>query len=136
MNKYMFPALFELGETKGYCITFPDLPGCITEAETIEEGLDNAKENLELWLWSMEEDNEEIPSPTLPENIEAEKGSFIVPVLVNMLPVREEMNNKSVKKTLTIPYWLNKEAEKSGINYSQLLQQSIIEKLNLSRKIR
>lgn len=135
MDKYIFPAVFEQGEKEGYCITFPDLPGCITEGKTLEEGIVMAKEVLELWIWSMEEDNESIPEATKPENIEIEKGSFIVPVLVNMVPVREEMNNKSVNKTVTLPYWMKKIAEENKINFSQILQRGIIEHLNLSRKV-
>ncbi|WP_017416752.1 type II toxin-antitoxin system HicB family antitoxin [Clostridium tunisiense] len=135
MDKYMFPAVFEQGEKEGYCITFPDLPGCITEGKTLEEGIVMAKEVLELWIWSMEEDNESIPEATKPENIQIEKGSFVVPVLVNMVPVREEMNNKSVNKTVTLPYWMKKIAEENKVNFSQILQRGIIEHLNLSRKI-
>lgn len=136
MDQYIFSALFTVAESEGYTISFPDLQGCITEGDSIEEGIRMAKEALELWLWNMEEDNEKIPSSTLPENIEVEKGSFIVPILVNMVSVREEMNNKAVNKTVTLPYWMKKIVDEKKINCSQILQKGIMETLNLSRKVR
>lgn len=131
MDKFIFPAIFESAEEGGYCITFPDLPGCITEGDTLEESIRMARDALELFLWNMEEDEESIPNPTAPEDIEITNKCFVMPIEVYMPPVREEMNNKAVKKTLTIPYWLNRIAEKEKINFSQLLQNAIKQQLNL-----
>ncbi|MEZ0536956.1 type II toxin-antitoxin system HicB family antitoxin [Caldicellulosiruptoraceae bacterium PP1] len=130
-DKYIFPAIFEPGENGGYFITFPDLPGCITEGKTLEEALYMAKDALELHIYGLEEDEEEIPSPTPPEKINVPKGSFIVPIVVYMPPIREEMANKSVNKTVTLPRWLNKAAEEANINFSQLLQQAIKAQLGI-----
>lgn len=91
----------------------------------------NAKEVLELHLWGMEEDDDIIPSASKPEEIKLETGEFILPVCVYMAPVREEMNNKAVKKTLTIPYWLNKIAEEQKVNFSAILQKSLKENLGI-----
>lgn len=122
MDKYIFPAIFEPGEKKGYCITFHDLPGCITEGDTLEEALYMAKDALELHLYSMEEDGDKIPSPTLPENIQVPAGGFITLVEAWMPLIRDEMANKAIKKTLTIPKWLNDLAEKKKVNFSHILQ--------------
>lgn len=62
MDKYIYPALFESSEDGGYCITFPDLPGCITEGDTLTEALTMAKDALELHLYGMEDDGDEIPT--------------------------------------------------------------------------
>lgn len=133
MDKYLYFALFTPSEEGGYTITFPDLDGCITECDDIEEGMLNAKEALELHLFGMEEDGDDIPKATVPQNININKGEFLVPIKVYMEPVREEMNNKAIKKTLTIPYWLNKVAEEEKINFSALLQNAIKEKLNIKK---
>ena len=133
MDKYIYPALFESSEDGGYCITFPDLPGCITEGDTLTEALVMAKEALELHLYGMEDDNEEIPAPTPPEKIKPQLGSFVVPIEAYMPLIREEMANKAVKKTLTIPSWLNKIAEEKKINFSQVLQAALKEQLNIKR---
>ena len=123
MDRYIFPAVFEKGDVKGYFINFPDLPGCITEGDTLEEALKMAKDALELHLYNMEEDKEEIPTPTAPENINiTEEGSFLSLVEAWMTLVRDEMQNKAVKKTLTIPKWLNDIAESKKVNFSHILQ--------------
>lgn len=133
MDKYLFFALFDPCEEGGYAITFPDINGCFTECNDIEEGMVNAKEVLELCLFNMEEDSEIIPRPTNPKYLDIQKGQFVIPIRVYMPPVREEMNNKAVKKTLTIPYWMNKIAEENKINFSALLQNAIKETLKIKR---
>ncbi len=125
MDRYIFPAVFEPGEIKGYTVTFPDLPGCITEGDDMEEALHMAKEVLELFLYSMEEDKEAITEPSLPENLSFPQKSFISIIEVWMPVVRDEMENKSIKKTLTIPKWLNDIAERNKVNFSQILQTAL-----------
>ena len=93
-----------------------------------------AKDALELYLFSMEEDNEKIPTPTKPEKIEIPKGAFINLIEAYMPPVRDEMANKSINKTLTLPRWLNTAAEKANINFSQALQFALKEQLGLIRQ--
>jgi predicted RNase H-like HicB family nuclease len=132
MDKYIFPAIFELGENKGYCISFPDLSGCITEGETLEEAYNMAKEALELHLYGMEEDGDIIPIPTQPNKIKLNSDSFISLVEAWMPLIRNEMSNKAVKKTLTIPKWLNDEAENKKVNFSQILQAALKEHLGIT----
>lgn len=125
LDKYIYPAIFDPGENHGYCITFPDLPGIVTSGETIEECLAMAKEALELHLYGMEQDEDIIPEPTPPTEIEVPKGGFVNLIEVWMPLVRDEMANRSVKKTLTIPHWLNDMAERKKVNYSHLLQEAL-----------
>ncbi len=80
----------------------------------------------------MGKDNEEIPSATNPPFEDLEKDSFVMPITIYMPVVKNEMENKAVKKTLTIPYWLNEIAEEKGVNFSQLLQIALKEYLKLS----
>lgn len=134
LDKYIFPAVFESGEEKGYVVTFPDLPGCITEGDTLEEAYGMAKEALELHLYGMEEDEDNIPEPTKPNKIIINKDSFLSLIEAWMPLVRNEMSNKAVKKTLTIPKWLNDEAEKNKVNFSQLLQSSLKDYLGISER--
>lgn len=131
MDRYIFPAIFEPGEKKGYTVSFPDLPGCITEGDTMEEALHMAKEALELHLYGMEEDEDEIPNPSRPEELEVPEKSFISLVEVWMPVIRDEMENKAIKKTLTIPKWLNDVAEKNNVNFSQVLQSALKEYLGI-----
>ena len=93
MDKYLFFALFDPCDEGGYTITFPDIDGCISECDDIEEGMANAREVLELFLFNMEDDGDVIPSPSEPQNIKLTPGQFIIPIRTYMPPVREEMNN-------------------------------------------
>lgn len=131
MDRYVFPAIFEPGEKKGYTVTFPNLSGCITEGDDIIEALHMAKEALELYLYSMEEDGEVIPEPLYPKDINVPNKSFVSLIEVWMPVVRDEMENKSIKKTLTVPKWLNDIAEKNKVNYSKILQTALKEYLGV-----
>lgn len=137
MAKYLFPAIFDPGEDgKGYTVTFPDLPGCITEGSDISEALSMAKDALGGFLYGMEEDNEPIPQPTPPDKITPPNGGFVTLIEVRTDYIRDEMENKAVKKTLTIPKWLNDAAESEGLNFSQLLQFAIKERLGITHSPR
>lgn len=127
-NKYIYPAIFDFDED-GITVTFPDLPGCITCGDTQEDALKNAKEVLELYMYSLEEDNEYIPQPSNILNIEVENTQVIVLVDIWMVPVRDEMKNKCIKKTLTIPKWLNDLAIENNVNFSAILQSALKEYL-------
>lgn len=131
MDKYIFPALFESDGQEGYTVTFPDLPGCITEGDSLEDALYMAKDALELFIYSMEEDRDNIPTPTSPEKVNIPQGSFVSLIEVYMPPVRDEMANKSMNKTLTLPRWLNNAAEKANINFSQILQTALKQQLGI-----
>lgn len=127
---YLFPAIFDYAED-GISIEFPDLPGCLSCADTDEEAMYMAKDVLSGFLLVMEEENEEIPTPTPLKDIVTESNQKAVLIEVNVSLLRTGRNNKAVKKTLTIPYWLNVEAERVGVNFSQVLQNALKEKLNL-----
>lgn len=133
MDRYLFPAIFEPGEQKGYSVRFPDLSGCVTEGDTLEEALVMAREALELHLYGMEEDGQPIPQPTPPQSVILPPGAFVTLVEVWMPPIRDEMANRAVKKTLTIPKWLNDLAEERHVNFSHLLQSSLRQYLGFPR---
>lgn len=131
-NSYAFPAILESGE-RNYSVYFPDLPGCVSSGDTIQEAIKEAKEALSLHLWGMEQDEDDIPTPSdfsVLQN-EIENNDIICYIDVNMFGIRAEMNNKPVKKTLTIPYYLNELAEKQRINFSQLLQSALKKRLGV-----
>ena len=130
-DTYICPAVLDFADD-GISIEFPDLPGCLPCADTVENAVKNANEALKLHLFGMEEDNEEIPEPTPVNKIETRGNQSILLVDVFMPPFREKMHTKFIKKTLSIPSWLNAEAEHRGVNFSQVLQNALIEKLGLN----
>jgi predicted RNase H-like HicB family nuclease len=135
-DRYLFPAVFEIGEDGSIGVYFPDLPGCISAGDNEEEAVLNAKEALALHLYGMEEDGDDIPAPSSVRDVQADldPNEYIVMIEVWMPPFRDKMNQRAIKKTLTIPKWLNDEAEKAGINFSQVLQYALKEKLGIAEK--
>ncbi|NQX61834.1 type II toxin-antitoxin system HicB family antitoxin [Paenibacillus qinlingensis] len=136
MNKdrYVFPAIFDYADD-GITVTFPDLPGAITCGDTDSEALRMAKECLALHLYGMERDNDDIPEPSAAKalrNVANSTNEVIVLIEVWMPPFRDEMANKAVKKTLTIPKWLDDIAAENNVNYSHVLQDALKTHLGVS----
>ena len=127
----VFPAIFTKMNDDGsyYIVDFIDLKNCTTEGETIQEAYYMAQNAMGLFL----DDLTKFPKPTLDfSNIKLNKDQFISFIGIDMNDYRKKFNNKSVKKTLSIPGWLDTLAEKENINFSQLLQEAIKEKLEMS----
>ncbi|MCL2078852.1 MAG: type II toxin-antitoxin system HicB family antitoxin [Oscillospiraceae bacterium] len=131
-DTYVYPAIL-IYTDKGISIEFPDLPGCLPCADTSEEAAKNAREAMGLHLWSMEQDGDVIPAPTSINELKYSSGEILLLVEVFMPPIRDRLNNKFVKKTLSIPQWLNAQAEHSGVNFSQILQQGLKEYLSIAK---
>ena len=109
----------------GISIEFPDLDGCFTCVDSEDEVPQMAREVLGLHLWSMEKDDEVIPDPSKLKDIKLDENETSMFVDVFMPPIRDRINNRVVKKTLTIPHWLNVEAERKGVNFSMVLQNGL-----------
>jgi predicted RNase H-like HicB family nuclease len=135
-DRYRYPALIGLDDaTERYYVLFPDLPGCTTTGDTEEEALQSAKEAMSLHLFGMENDGDEIPTPGSVLEIRGENDEPIVLIEVWMPSFREKMETKAVNKTVTLPNWLDKEGRSANLNYSQILQDAIMERLSISRNI-
>lgn len=129
-DRYQFVALFNKEES-GYNLWFPDLEEAYTCVDSFDDLFVSAKEVLELTLYGRIRDDEEIPEPTSIENLTIQEGEAPILIEVNMKVLKEKMENRSVKKTLSIPAWLNTSAEEAGINFSQTLQEALKNKLAL-----
>ena len=131
---YRYTAIFSY-EKDGVHVVFPDLPGCITFGVDEEEAVRMAREALALHIYGMEQDGEAIPQPSplriLAEQEELQRNEMFFLVEAFMPAFREKQNKRFVKKTLSIPYWMNAEAERIGLNFSQTLQNAIVQKLSL-----
>lgn len=102
MQKKIYSAVFsKCVDEVGYSIQFYDIKGAITQGDTLEDGMAMAKEAIELMIVSMIEDEEELPEPTPPEQIELEKEQFIVPIEVNISLLLNEVNNRAIRKNVT-----------------------------------
>lgn len=129
-DKYVYPAIFTY-DYDGINIEFPDIEGCFSCADTDEEALYMAEDVLGLWMVELEEENEEIPEPTNLKDIKVGKNQKTALIGVWMPTVRKAINNKSIKKTLTIPQWLDIMAREKDLNFSYILQEGLKKELNL-----
>lgn len=131
-DRYSYVAIFSY-DPDGICIDFPDLPGCCPCADPgdTDMALKNAKEALGLHIWGMEQDGDEIPAPTPITEVALGKGQVPVLIDVFMPPVRERVNNRFVKKTLSLPAWLAAKADEDGVNCSKIFQNALIEYLGV-----
>lgn len=130
MYQLFYPAIFQ-SEEIGFSVFFPDIEGCNTQGDTIEESYKNAFDALGIVLSYMEDEHILIPKASSPQNIKLEEGQFVVIIEFDMMGYKKKTNSQAVKKTLSIPGWLNVEAEKAGINFSATLQKAIKEQLRL-----
>ena len=129
-DKYVYPAIFTYDDD-GINIEFPDIEGCFSCADTDEEALYMAEDVLGLCLLVLEEDDEKIPEPSNLKDIKIEENQKTSLISVWMPTVRKAINNKPIKKTLTIPQWLDVMAREKDINFSYILQEGLKKELNL-----
>lgn len=130
-TKYVFPAVFTPEKDGGYSILFPDLEGCFTCGDDLIDGMQMAEDVLALVLYSYEKENREIPIPSKREDIKLQGKEFVNYVACDTMEYRKRYNNKAVKKTLTIPAWLNEKACSMNINFSQVLQEALMKKTGM-----
>lgn len=131
MSKYAYPAIFTPEDEGGFSIYFPDLEGCYTCGDDIVDGLIMAEDVLAHVLYGYEKDGRDIPLPSKETDIPLKNGEFVNYVACDTLEYRKMYNNKAVKKTLTIPEWLNEAATAMGLNFSQILQEALMSKIQL-----
>ena len=131
LEKVFYPVIFHI-EEKGYSTFVPDLDGCFSQGDDMSQAVAMTQEAIGLMLEEYLEKSEELPKPSKIEKIKKDKNDFVVMVEFDPVKYLERNSNKAVKKTLTIPNWLNVIAEKNKINFSQILQKAIRQELNIN----
>lgn len=130
-ERYFYPAVFTYEPGQEIAVDFPDLK-CATSGETDNDALLSARELLGCVLNGLEEDNEDIPAPTPLSEIALQPNERAVLIDVYMPSIRMANINRSVNRTVTLPAWLNAAALERNINFSQVLQESLKERLNIT----
>ena len=123
--KIVYPACFYKEDDGGFSVQFPDLLGCCTQGDKMAEDAALG------WLLTSVENNEEIPKASNIKDIKLEnENGFVTLLLLDLGSYSQKYGSrKSVKKNLTIPFWLNERAEKLNINFSKTLQDALMEKV-------
>ena len=127
--RYVYPAVFEPAEEGGFIVSVPDVEGCFSEGESLAEAMFMAQDALSMILVYHEDHDNPIPASTPIERVAVPENGVVSLVLADTDQWRRTYDNKAVKKTLSIPSWLNVKAMKAGVNFSQVLQEALLAKL-------
>lgn len=131
--KLIYPAIFEkLEQQEGYCVTFPDLQGCVTQGSSLSEAIENAQDAASGWVLDELEDGNAAPKASEISEIPCPDDCFVNIVMLDMDSYAEKYGEKAVRKNCTIPAWMNTAAEKRNLNFSAILQNGIIAELGLN----
>jgi predicted RNase H-like HicB family nuclease len=130
--KYVYPAIFT-PEDENILVSVPDLHGLHTFGGSIADAIYMAQDAMEMWLWDAENKKEPIPTASTQDGLFArlEPKQFISLIAADTDEYRRQTETRSVKKTLSIPAWLNAKAEQANAPFSQILQQGLKEYLHV-----
>lgn len=119
----------------GYTVIVPDLPGCVTQGNSLSDALFMATDAAGLWVLDELEDGKKPPAASNPLEIKAEEYSdgIVSVILLDMDAYADKYGRKAIRKNCTIPAWLNTAAENADVNFSALLQNALIHTLHLDQ---
>jgi len=130
MDKLYYPAILHPEEIGGYSIWLHDVSGCVSQGETLAEAVENIKDALGLFYKDATERKFTLPTPSDPSNVKLESGEFVAVIEFSPNEYLKTLSTRAVKKTLSIPAWLNSMAEAQQINFSAVLQSALVDRLN------
>ncbi len=130
IERYFYPAVFTYEPEQEIAVVFPDLD-CATSGINDDDALLSARELLGCVLHGLEEDGENIPSPTPLSDVKLQSNERAVLIDVYMPSIRMAQINRSVSRTVTLPAWLNTLALEHNINFSQVLQEALKTQLHV-----
>ena len=128
--KLAYPAIITYCEDdNSYSVEFPDLPGCVSGGFSLIEAIEMGVDAASGWILTEIEDGNVIPKASDPREINiADDKSFINMLVFDMDSYSKKYSSKCIRKNVTLPKWVNTLAEKNNVNFSQLLQNTIVEK--------
>jgi len=121
--EFVYPAVFHQNEDDSFTITYPDLPGCISEGKNLANALFMAQSALKQWIGYLSDKELEVPAASTLDKIKISKGE-----LVNLI-CAEVKDSKAVKRTVSIPKWMDEKVTQSGLSLSRVLQDALMERL-------
>lgn len=130
-DKFFYPALFHKEDGGGFWVSFPDIPECLTQGIDMSQAYEMAVDALGLALEDRMKENN-VPVPTSIDFLVIAENSYPVIIEFDLLEYKKKHSSRAVKKTLTIPEWLNDEATKKGINFSAVLQEALKAQLGIT----
>ncbi|MBR0148548.1 MAG: type II toxin-antitoxin system HicB family antitoxin [Lachnospiraceae bacterium] len=132
MAKYAYPAVFTEEDEGRFSVLFPDLEGCYTCGDNLANAIYMAEDVLAFTLYDYEKRKANIPEPSDIVKMEHKKNEFTSYILCDTIEYHKKNNSKAIKKTLTIPEYLNELAIAANLNFSQILQDALKSKLGIA----
>jgi predicted RNase H-like HicB family nuclease len=134
MRKLTYLGVFEPSTDGSYGVYFPDVPGCISMGDNLDDAMKMAQEALGLHLYALEKDGQALPERSQRITIEPETNPGWIASPVTVFPdiVRNDLDNRAVKTNVTLPSWLKDLAEERGVNYSKVFQAALIDYLGVN----
>ncbi len=117
--EYVYPAIFSPNNDGSYTVTYPDLPGCITEGKSLENALFMAQSALSQWIAYLLDNDQEIPQASPGKTININGDEF-----VNLICITTK-DKRAIKRTVSIPKWMDEKAIQSGLSLSRVLQDAL-----------
>jgi predicted RNase H-like HicB family nuclease len=121
--EYVYPALFHKNKDGSYTIIYPDLPGCVSEGKSLESALYMAQSALTQWIEYLSEKKQELPQASEISAVKAHRNEFINLVRADI------KDGRAIKRTVSIPKWMDDKAIKTGLSLSRVLQDALSERL-------
>lgn len=137
--KIVYPVIFTKTEDNKILVEVPDLE-ILTEGKDMVDGIEMARDAIGLKIILYMEDNLEVPEPSTIEKINMEESTFATEgvnylslVDIDVNEYRRKIDNKTIRRNVTLPNWLNYEAEKAQINVSKVLQEALMNTLKVTK---
>jgi len=121
--EYIYPAIFHPNADGSYTITYPDLEGCISEGKSLANAIFMSQSALKQWLKYLNEKELDIPKASSIKDIDVTGEEFVNLICVDI------NESRAVKRTVSIPKWMDDKAAESGVSLSRILQEALAEKL-------
>ncbi len=125
MAEYVYPAVFHPNEDGSFTITYPDLPGCISEGKSLGNAMYMAQSALTRWIEYLTDKKQDVPLASGLGSLETEPGEF-----VNLIRA-DIKDGRAVKRTVSIPKWMDDKVAESGLSLSRVLQDALKERLHV-----
>jgi predicted RNase H-like HicB family nuclease len=121
--EYVYPAIFHKNEDESYTIVYPDLPGCISEGKTLGNAMYMAQSALTQWIGYLTDKKQKIPKASSVQEVKTSADEF-----VNLI-CADVKDGRAVKRTVSIPKWMDDKVVQSGLSLSRVLQDALSERL-------
>lgn len=125
MAEYVYPAVFHPNDDGSFTITYPDLPGCVSEGKSLGNAMYMAQSALTQWIEYLTDKKQDVPMASGLGSLETEPGEF-----VNLIRA-DIKDGRAVKRTVSIPKWMDDKVAESGLSLSRVLQDALKERLNV-----